>query len=83
MGGRDNSIEGLQVIQPRNPALPTIPYANIPVQRGVTHAFVVEFENEADREFYVKEDQAHLRFIQTVGPFLTRGQVVDFVPGVL
>ena len=29
------------------------------IQAGITHAFIVEFESEEDRDFYVKEDTAH------------------------
>lgn len=55
----------------------------LPIQHGISHIFVVEFEKEADRDYYVKEDQAHLRFVKNIGPFVTRAQVLDFVPGVL
>lgn len=49
----------------------------------MTHAFVVEFENEADRDHYVTTDPAHLAFVKSAGEFISRAQVVDFVPGVL
>lgn len=65
------------------PSSKSIPYAHVSIQNGISHIFVVEFENQADRDHYVKEDQAHLRFVQSVGPLVIRAQVLDFVPGVL
>ncbi|KAK2764463.1 hypothetical protein FQN54_009158 [Arachnomyces sp. PD_36] len=53
------------------------------IQHGITHAFVVEFENEADRNHYVKEDPAHLAFVKSIGQHVTKAQVIDFVPGAL
>ncbi|KAJ5246645.1 stress responsive A/B barrel domain protein [Penicillium chermesinum] len=50
------------------------------LQDGISHAFVVEFANEADRDYYVKEDPAHQMFKQQVGPLLQKIQVIDFAP---
>ncbi|KAF2088921.1 dabb-domain-containing protein [Saccharata proteae CBS 121410] len=52
------------------------------IQRGITHAFVVEFDNEADREYYIQKDPAHLAFIERVKQVAETAQAVDFVPGV-
>lgn len=51
-------------------------------QDGITHAFVVEFANEEDRQYYVEKDPAHLGFIQNVIPHAVKAQVIDFTPGV-
>ncbi|KAK2752801.1 hypothetical protein FQN55_005933 [Onygenales sp. PD_40] len=62
IGGRDNSIEGLQ--------------------DGITHAFVVEFENVEDRDYYVNKDPAHLAFVGGLGDAIQKVQVIDFTNGV-
>ncbi|KAF2000141.1 hypothetical protein P154DRAFT_492191 [Amniculicola lignicola CBS 123094] len=51
-------------------------------QNGSTHAFVVEFENEADRDYYVGEDPVHDEFKQLAGKILEKAHVVDFTHGV-
>ena len=51
------------------------------IQRGFTHSFVVEFDSEEDRHYYVKEDPAHVNFVKDVRPLVSQIQVVDFVPG--
>jgi hypothetical protein len=43
---------------------------------------VVEFENEADREYYVRKDPAHQAFVKTLDGVIEKAQVVDFTPGV-
>ncbi|KAF9894253.1 hypothetical protein FE257_007755 [Aspergillus nanangensis] len=53
------------------------------IQNGISHAFVVEFANVADRDYYVKEDPVHQAFIQSLsGGVIEKAQVVDFTPGV-
>ncbi|KAI9901964.1 hypothetical protein N3K66_003781 [Trichothecium roseum] len=51
-------------------------------QDGITHAFVVEFESEEDRDYYVGKDPAHLAFVQNNGQHLTKAVVTDFSAGV-
>ncbi|KAJ6446252.1 stress responsive a/B barrel domain-containing protein [Purpureocillium lavendulum] len=55
------------------------------LQHGITHAFIVEFDSVADRDYYVKEDPAHITFVKTYvtspDSILEKGQVIDFVPG--
>jgi len=48
-----------------------------------THGFVVEFETEADRDYYVSEDPAHQDFIKFAGQILQNVKVVDYEPGKL
>ncbi|UNI14535.1 hypothetical protein JDV02_001153 [Purpureocillium takamizusanense] len=55
------------------------------LQHGITHAFIVEFDSVADRDYYVKEDPAHIEFVKTYvtspDTVLEKGQVIDFVTG--
>ncbi|KJZ76729.1 hypothetical protein HIM_04065 [Hirsutella minnesotensis 3608] len=57
------------------------------LENGITHAFVVEFETLADRDFYVKEDKVHHGFVQQyiLAPEapIAKAQVIDFVPGAM
>ena len=50
----------------------------------MSHIFVVEFEGEEDRKFYLEKDPEHLEFKTKVsaGGVVAGVQVVDFVPGV-
>lgn len=55
------------------------------LQNGLTHAFVVEFASVADRDYYVKKDEAHRGFVEkwftAPGAILAKAVVVDFLPG--
>jgi len=53
-------------------------------QQGLTHGFVVEFEDEEDRDYYVHKDPAHLDFVKYVTDSgVVEGiTVIDFVPGI-
>jgi hypothetical protein len=42
----------------------------------------VQFENEADRKYYLEKDPAHLTFKHSIGAVVDKVQVVDFTPGV-
>ncbi|KAF2636501.1 dabb-domain-containing protein [Massarina eburnea CBS 473.64] len=46
-----------------------------------THGFVVEFENDEDREYYLNKDPEHLAFVKFVGGFVSSVKVLDFEPG--
>ncbi|POR32642.1 Uncharacterized protein TPAR_07156 [Tolypocladium paradoxum] len=87
VGGRDNSIEGLQVRARSAPVLVLhhCPPADGKLQSGITHVFVLEFESAADRDHYVNEDLAHRKFVETfiTGPsgVVAQANVVDFTPG--
>ena len=52
------------------------------LQDGITHAFVEQFENEADRAYYLDQDPVHQAFKGSIGDVVERVQVVDFTPGV-
>jgi len=51
-------------------------------QGGFSHGFVVYFENEQDREYYLEKDPAHLAFVKTLDGIVQRGRVVDYEPNV-
>ncbi|KAM3442937.1 hypothetical protein NHJ13734_002081 [Beauveria thailandica] len=51
------------------------------LQHGITHAFVVEFASVEDRQYYVKEDPAHIAFVNKLFPSLAKPYVIDFTPG--
>ena len=51
-------------------------------QAGYSHAFVVEFASEEDRQYYVGEDPAHLEFKKSLKGVVERVGVVDYSPGV-
>ncbi|KAJ5802796.1 stress responsive A/B barrel domain protein [Penicillium pulvis] len=51
-------------------------------QDGITHGFVVEFENAADRDYYVHRDPVHRAFVDSLTGLLEKAQVIDYTPGV-
>ncbi|CAG8938043.1 unnamed protein product [Penicillium salamii] len=51
-------------------------------QEGITHAFVVHFENAADRDYYVKIDPVHQEFVRSLDGLVERAQVIDFTDGI-
>ncbi|KAG8626966.1 hypothetical protein KVT40_005911 [Elsinoe batatas] len=53
------------------------------LQGGSTHGFVFEFDSEEDRNYYVKEDPAHLEFVASIKDLVSGARVVDFTPGVV
>jgi hypothetical protein len=50
-------------------------------QDGVTHVFVMEFESEEDRNYYVEKDPVHLAFGKSIEKVVAKARVIDFVPG--
>ncbi|KAJ5855246.1 hypothetical protein N7455_009194 [Penicillium solitum] len=52
------------------------------IQGGITHAFIVEFESVAHRDYYAKTDPGHLAFGASLIPIVDKVQVIDFQPGV-
>lgn len=78
-GGIDNSIEGIQVSKVFrinkylcNDILLTS------WKNGITHAFVVEFANKEDRDYYVQKDPVHQAFIKSLDGVIEKTQVIDF-----
>ncbi|KAF9738768.1 hypothetical protein PMIN06_010498 [Paraphaeosphaeria minitans] len=52
------------------------------LQEGLSHAFVVQFASNEDRDYYVNQDPAHDAFKKAAGPFIEKAVVVDFENGV-
>jgi hypothetical protein len=48
-----------------------------------THGFVVEFNSEQDRDYYVNKDPAHQEFIKFAGELLQSVKVLDYESGKL
>ncbi|KAG8995223.1 hypothetical protein FRB94_009332 [Tulasnella sp. JGI-2019a] len=60
-------------------------YSTENFDKGFEHSFVLEFANEAEREYYLNTDPAHNEFKALVGPLTdpkTDVFVFDFIPGV-
>jgi hypothetical protein len=51
-------------------------------QGGLTHGFVVIFENAEDRDYYVNDDPAHKAFVEKNGPRFEDVRVIDYEGGV-
>ncbi|EEH07997.1 stress responsive A/B barrel domain-containing protein [Histoplasma capsulatum G186AR] len=51
------------------------------LQNGFTHAFVTEFENAEDRDYYTQKDPAHLAFVSSLSAMIEKVHVMDFVDG--
>ncbi|KAJ0414508.1 hypothetical protein BJY00DRAFT_318771 [Aspergillus carlsbadensis] len=52
-------------------------------QNGISHAFVVKFQDAADRDHYVREDPVHREFARSLDGLVERAQVIDFTNRVL
>lgn len=57
-------------------------WAELSIQNGITHAFVVEFSSAEDRDYYVREDPTHKAFVQSLDGVIEKAQVIDFTDGV-
>ncbi|MCJ1482633.1 hypothetical protein MMC06_002799 [Schaereria dolodes] len=64
------------------PQQDAVPKSNKNGQGGFSHGFVVEFENEEDRKYYLEQDPAHLGFVKTLDGIMERVRIVDYEPGV-
>ncbi|KAF2184407.1 stress responsive A/B barrel domain-containing protein [Zopfia rhizophila CBS 207.26] len=51
------------------------------LQNGITHAFIVQFSNPEDRNYYIEKDPAYETFKKAAGAILDKAQVVDFKEG--
>jgi Stress responsive A/B Barrel Domain len=84
-GGKENSVEGLQVRYNSSNDEPPDLNLSIPewstdlrLQSGITHVFVVEFASTADRDYYALKDPLHLEFGAFIGTVASKAIVVDF-----
>jgi len=50
-------------------------------QDGLTHAFVIQFENHNDRDYYVQHDPVHKAFKKEIEPIIEKVTVLDFING--
>ncbi|KAJ5651660.1 hypothetical protein N7507_009086, partial [Penicillium longicatenatum] len=51
------------------------------LQNGFTHAFIIEFENNDDRDYCVHHDTMHQDLVKSFDSILGKAQVVDFSHG--
>ncbi|KAF7184595.1 hypothetical protein CNMCM7691_005779 [Aspergillus felis] len=51
--------------------------------KGMTHGFVLEFENQDDLDYYLMQDPVHLQFSKDAAPMIEDSVVVDIKDGVL
>ncbi|PYH96428.1 hypothetical protein BO71DRAFT_482025 [Aspergillus ellipticus CBS 707.79] len=54
-----------------------------PFNKGLTHGFVLEFENQADLDYYLTEDPVHLEFSKNAAPLVEDSVVIDIRDGIL
>ncbi|KAF2127439.1 hypothetical protein P153DRAFT_368731 [Dothidotthia symphoricarpi CBS 119687] len=52
------------------------------LQNGISHAFVLQFYSNADRDYYVNEDPVHQTFKEAAGAVVQQTLVVDYQDGV-
>ncbi|KAI6750504.1 hypothetical protein HG530_014785 [Fusarium avenaceum] len=46
-------------------------------KQGITHAFVIQFDNTDDRDYYALKDPAHLAVVAELGPLVEKVQIID------
>lgn len=51
-------------------------------QGGMTHVFILEFDNEEDRMVYQQQDERHRKFSEDLSNLAAKVTMVDFCPGV-
>ncbi|KAI5303960.1 hypothetical protein KEM56_007012 [Ascosphaera pollenicola] len=51
------------------------------IQHGITHAFVVQFANAEDRDYYCTTDPAHMKFVKNLQGKVEKAQAVDYEAG--
>jgi hypothetical protein len=44
----------------------------------MSHAFIIRFDSNEDRDYYVKEDPAHQAFKNAAAAVIEKAQVIDF-----
>ncbi|KAH8654350.1 hypothetical protein BGZ61DRAFT_373646 [Ilyonectria robusta] len=47
------------------------------LQNGITHAFIIKFKNQIDRDYYALNDAAHQAVIQALQPAIEKVQIID------
>ncbi|KUI60233.1 hypothetical protein VP1G_11214 [Cytospora mali] len=51
-------------------------------QDGLTHAFILEFEKDEDREYYLKKEPYHKEFVANLKGLIDKITIIDFSSGV-
>lgn len=51
-------------------------------QVDFSHGFIVEFESEEDRKYYLEKDEAHFEFARGLAVAVQEVGILDFKPGV-
>ena len=51
--------------------------------KDYSHGFVVEFDDTADRDYYIRDDPAHLAFKKSLVGLIDKPVIVDFEEGVI
>ena len=83
MGGKNNSKEGNQVCAHAFSSSFVHDKTLIRSHQGEsTHGFVMWFDSEKDRDYYIEEDPVHQAFVKSITPILQAVRVVDFETGV-
>lgn len=54
-----------------------------PFHKDMTHGFVLEFESQADLDYYLTKDPVHLDFSAKAKPLIQDSVVIDIIDGVL
>lgn len=54
-----------------------------PFHKDMTHSFVLEFESQADLDYYLTKDPVHLDFSAKAKPLIEDSVVIDIIDGVL
>ncbi|KAG9628939.1 hypothetical protein KCU95_g12690, partial [Aureobasidium melanogenum] len=54
-----------------------------PFNKGFTHGFVLEFENQEDLDYYLTQEPVHIEFSRNAGPLIEDSCVIDIKDGVL
>lgn len=51
------------------------------MRQDYSHGFVVEFDNEKDRDYYIQNDPAHMALKKSLAGLVEKAAVVDFEGG--
>ncbi|KAG9666640.1 hypothetical protein KCU99_g6518, partial [Aureobasidium melanogenum] len=54
-----------------------------PFNKGFTHGFVLEFENQEDLNYYLTQEPVHIEFSRNAGPLIEDSCVIDIKDGIL
>ena len=76
-------INGVQVSQTEgSPTFRRTLLNKYAIQGDTLLVFIIEFNNEDDRQFFVEKDVVHKQFIEKNISHMAKAQVLPFSPGV-